>query len=166
MRTGPLPPALKAHVLGHVSGQVTNVNKTLANTTITLPTEARDTGSLEPAQWTLVNIDDTSTNQPPGSQPKDIPADLTGISGTSDLNVQMDGPPPSETDDTMVDEDWVIPTTMPTNASCDTIIQLRHNPTLGLHSLVQTSLPALLSIDEDERPDWLVTFTTHLIICV
>lgn len=159
MRTGPLPAALKARVLGCISDQAAKANKTPANTAITPLTEAEDTESTESAEWTLIDVDDApASNQPPASsQPEDTLADVTDISAAGDLDVQMDGTLPSGTDETIVGEGWVIPVTIPTGASCDTIIKLQHNPTLGVHSLIQTSPPAFLSVDEDERPQWLIT---------
>ena len=59
----------------------------------------------------------------------------------------------------LVDEDEeVLPATTTTpHTLCDSTIQVKSIPTLGVSALVQTSPPTLLFIDEDERPGWLLT---------
>ena len=59
------------------------------------------------------------------------------------IDVGMDEPIPDE----------ILPATA---AACDTVIQTRLIPSLGTSGLVQTLPPALLFVDKDERPDWLM----------
>lgn len=70
----------------------------------------------------------------------------------------MDDLVPSSTDESTPGED--VPPATTTIASscalCDSAIEVRIVPTPGTSMLVETSEPALLSVDEDERPHWLL----------
>jgi hypothetical protein len=57
----------------------------------------------------------------------------------------------------LVDEE-VLPAIATTSSTppCDSAIQVTVVPPLGVSALVKTSLPALLFVDTDERPKWLL----------
>ena len=157
MRTGPMSAALKARVLGCISNKMSKAKEASACMSITPPTEAECTKLAEPARSNLTDhtLDDEPTPPPPS--PVDTTDSTPHTPAFLDLpDTEMDGSPPPETDMMSVDEEVLIET-VTTSAPCDLIIKVNVTPSLGVSSLVQASLPALLFVDEDERPDWLST---------
>jgi hypothetical protein len=142
MRTGPMSAALKARVLRNTSNRMSKANTTPANTAINPPTEAETTELTSP-----------SSPGPSSSQfPEDVSDDESHTSTHSDLDLA-----PPVADDMSVDEE-VLPTTVAGfSAPCDSTIQVKAVPALGVSVLVQTPPPTLLFVDEDERPAWLLT---------
>lgn len=67
----------------------------------------------------------------------------------------MDDSVPPATDEMIVDDEAPPATT--SNAPYDSVIEVQTFPALGTTGLVETSQPALLFVDEDERPHWLLT---------
>ena len=146
MRTGPLPPTLKARVLASTSRKTPNASGIIPNMSIALPIEAELT---EPACTSHYSGD-----QPPRSRSrKTTPDDASDTLAPPDLVDLV----PSTTDDMSVDEAVLPTTTTPSCAKCHSVIQVKTIPALGSSALVETSPPALLFVDKDERPDWLLT---------
>jgi hypothetical protein len=141
MRTGPLPAALKARVLMNTSSK-SKANKTPA-------------GVTQPSQSALINDppnSEPSNSEPPTPQSREHLSD----SGSDTLAPSNPDSAPPSTDDMSVDEQILPAVTTVPSAPCDSEIQVRINSTLGVSGLVETSPPALLFVDNDERPDWLL----------
>ena len=105
-------------------------------------------------------------NYPPSSHPpKDMTDTVSHISALSDPDVRMDDLVPSATRESTPDEE-VLPATTTTTASCTlcgSVIKVQIVCAPGTSILIQTSSPALLSIDEDERPRWLLMSIKNLL---
>ena len=146
MRTGPLPPALRARALNSASNKSPNTEEIPANTSIALPTEP---GRTEPILTTH-----SSGDQPPCSQ---VPGGISdNVSDTSAPPELLDLAP-SVADYMSVDEETPPTAATPSSVGCDSVIQTTIIPALGVLALVPTSPPALLFVDKDERPNWLLT---------
>ena len=135
MQTGPLPVQPNARILRNTSA-TSGLNKTSAL------------------------IDHPSDNQPPTSQlPEDIPDDVSHTLTSSNRDSTSPVINVTPAGEMLIDEDEeVLPaTTAAPGAPCDSMIQVKFIPTLGVSALVETSPPTLLFIDKDERPGWLLT---------
>ena len=60
-------------------------------------------------------------------------------------------------DEMIVDKQAPPATTTTSDTLYDYVIQVEFIPKLGVNALIQTSKPTLFSVDEDERPHWLLT---------
>jgi hypothetical protein len=142
MQTGPLPASLKARVLANTS------KKTPANTAAVSPIDmsVRLIGS---SQSTVIS--QPSNNGLPTSRPPEDFSD-SGSDTLAPSNPDSVTPP---TDEMSVDEE-VVPVAVASGTPCDSMIQVKSIPALGTSTLVETSPPALLHVDKDERPDWLL----------
>ena len=152
VQIGPLPAAQKARISGRISSNVSRTNETPADTHPTLPIETEPTDPTEPAQRekpAFVGL--PSDDQPPASQPPDISGSVSHTSGPPNLD-----PTPPATDDMSVDEDISPVTPTASSPPCDCTTRVESFPALGTSALVQTSPPALLLVDEEERPGWLL----------
>ena len=129
MQTGPLPAVTNTRISGRTSNNIPKTNETPADTTPVSPIEAEPTDLTKPTQ-------------PGGPTPVSHPNLLDSASPV--------------TDDMSVDEEVLPVTTTASSPPCDSIIQVRIIPTLGTSALVQSSPPALLLVDKDERPHWLL----------
>ena len=156
MRTGPLLAALKARVLAAVSNRKPKVDETLVNT----PTEAeppKPTELTQPAQPIL-----TSHSSDHQSHLQLLEGASDGVPDTSALPAPPDLMP-LVTSDMSVDEEDPPTITAASHTPCNSVIQVSINPDLGFSALVQTPLPALLFVDKDEHPSWLLmSITDHL----
>lgn len=63
------------------------------------------------------------------------------------------------TGEIIVDEEALPPAPVVPSAPFDPVIQVEVVPALGIPTLVQTSSPTLLFVDQDEYPDWLIRST-------
>ena len=139
MRTGPLPPALKARVLANISkSKGPRANKTSANV---LTVSLMD-GST--------NVNHQSDDEPATSQP---PEDFLD-SGSDTLAPLSSHSVTPLTDEMSVDEEN-FPACGALGAQYDFPIQIKIFPALGTSTLVETSPPTQFHIDKDERPRWL-----------
>ena len=128
-------------------------NKKPADSPPVPPIEAEPTDPTEPAQPDEPTfVIHSSDNQPPTSQPlEDTPGSVSHTSGPPNLDLR-----PPAIGDISVDEEVFPVITTASGPPCDCVMQVRIVPALGTSALVQTSLPTLLLVDEDERPSWLL----------
>lgn len=133
MQTGPLP-AKKDRISRNAPAKTPKPNKTLA-------------------------IGHPPDNQTPTSR---LPEDISDSVSHTLVSPNPDSVSPvtndTSVDDMIVDEvGEVLPTTTTTpSALCDSMIQIKFIPKLGISALTQTPPPALLFVDQDKRPDWLL----------
>jgi len=174
MKTGPMTPALKAHVLRGLANKTSEANETHATIPPVEDESVEPTEPTEPSQSTLIG-DPRDNQRPPSSRPpEDSVSD--SISYTSTLpdvfEVGMDNSAPPATGPWMIidhftgeviaDEEEDPPATPAAPGTpFDSVIQVE--VTLGVPTLIQTPPPTLLFVDKDERPDWLIRSTTQFL---
>ena len=148
--------ALKARILGYASSKTSKAKEASTRMAVTLPTEAEYTDLTVPTHSNLTNHALYDRSSPSSHSSTGTPDSIPCTPASLDLSeAQMDGSPPPESDDMSVDEEVLTETTT-ASVPCDSVIEVNFIPSLGVSSLIQTSLPTLLFIDEDERPDWLL----------
>jgi hypothetical protein len=143
MRTGPLPPDLKARVMA-----LTSKKRTVSLTKAEVPELIEAT---QPMQLTLASC--SSSNRPCSQTPED------GSDSTSDTSAPhepRDLMPPGTSD---MSADMEVASAIPTTSGipCNSVIEVRTISGTGVSVFVQTSSPTLLFVDEDKRPNWLLT---------
>ena len=181
--------ALKACVLANLSNNVSKVSKTQANVTQAIIPPIQDKSTppiefappiksathIEPAPPAFTN-DTPDNHQPPPSS--DIPEEdmSDGMSYTSTLpkifEVGMDNSVPPATGPwviinhftgKMIVDDEEVPPVAPGAPSALTNSMIQTEVILGVSILIQTSRPALLFVDQDERSDWLIRSTDQFL---
>ena len=110
-------------------------------------TYAEAEADLAEPNWLTLTLHSAGNQPPPSQFLDDAPNNFE----------PFDSSPAMEVDE--------VPPTIATTFDilCDLTIHVRINPTLGVPALVQTSPPALLSADHDERPNWLLISIKELL---
>ena len=153
MQTGPLPAAQKSRVKASVSNKVSKASGVPAGVSLAPPTEPELPEPTPPGFTAIAGR--SSSNQP--LLPKD---NLDVVSNTLVHPDSLNLAPPA-IDDMSVDGEVLPATTSAPSVGCVSTIQVWTHPTLNVSTLVQTSPPALLFVDKDIRPSWLLTSIHH-----
>ena len=187
MQTGPMTPALKAHILENIAKAASKASDTQAGATqVIIPTEAElimsiktkpilPAEAVQPSQSTLTNDPLGNQQLPPSMELFDdnMSDSFSFTSTLSDVfEVRTDDSGPLATGPwTIIDHftgemavnDEEVPPTSPIapGAPLNSTIQVK--VILNTAVLIQTPLPTLLFTDQDVHPNWLIISTNEFL---